>query len=75
MFQRQVVSTEGASDVNIMAKLCYGNKSLSATADHNWHVHIKTVANSDCGTTTGHYNPFNINVASDVSVTIRHEMS
>lgn len=65
--QSQVVSSEGKSDVLISSKLWYANESRAGTMDHNWHVHINTVHNEDCLSTSGHYNPFNVDVGAAVS--------
>ena len=61
-----MVNTEGESDVNIDVMLWYSNKSVEATTNHNWHVHLSTVHNDDCSSASGHYNPFNADVSSQV---------
>lgn len=46
--------------------LWYGDEAEPATNNHNWHVHVSTISEGACGSAGGHYNPFNIDVASAV---------
>lgn len=53
--------------MSVEAMLWYSDETKGATTNHNWHVHTSTVHNEECTSAGGHYNPFNVDVTSEVS--------
>lgn len=51
----------GMSDTDVIVDLFYAQNQSQTSNDHNWHVHENQVT-SDCMSTGGHYNPFQVNV-------------
>lgn len=52
----------GMSDTDVIVDLFYAQNQSQTSNDHNWHVHENQVT-SDCMSTGGHYNPFQVNLA------------